>query len=130
MPGSSSVPPFSAMKLHSGRVLGGANASSEVRASFQLWHKSVESRDLNKMKPKFDESCVFHSPTVSKPFSGPDALGIILESVGEVFGDSLSYHRQWISDDGRDWALEFTAVVGPKKIKIKGVTLSFLSFCS
>ena len=46
-----------------------------------------------------------------------------LESVSEVFGESLQYHRQWISDDGRDWALEFTAEVGQKRMRIKGLDL-------
>jgi len=42
-----------------------------------------------------------------------------------VFGDSLTYHRQWLSPDGRDWALEFTAEV--TGVKIKGLDLVTLT---
>lgn len=90
-----------------------------------MWHTCVKNRDLGAIRPKLDKSCVFHSPTVGRPFEGPDALCIVLESVGEVFGDSLKYHRQWLSPDGRDWSLEFTAEVAG--VRIKGLDIVTLT---
>lgn len=40
----------------------------------------------------------------------------MLGSVGEVFGPSFRYGRQWLSDDGREWALEFEADIGTRAL--------------
>ena len=63
------------------------------------------------------EDCVFRTPTYLKPWRGREKVIFLLQTVAEVFGDSFAYHRQWLSQDGRQWALEFTAKVGEKFIK-------------
>ena len=47
--------------------------------------------------------------------------------VSEVFGPSFEYGRQWLSDDGREWALEFTADVGDSGKTVHGIDL--VSLC-
>jgi len=44
---------------------------------------------------------------------------------GKVFGESFAYHRQWLSPDGREWALEFSADLGgsEKKQRLEGIDL-------
>jgi hypothetical protein len=47
-----------------------------------------------------------------------------MECVSEVFGPSFKYDRQFISEDGRDWCLEFSAdIAGDTKTRIDGVDL-------
>ena len=106
-------------------ILGGDFAEPHCKETFDVWHKCVEKRDLGKIRSKVAQECTFHSPTVGKPFEGADSLCIILSCVSDVFGDTLKYHRQWLSGDGRDWALEFTALV--KGIRIKGLDLVTLT---
>ena len=48
---------------------------------------------------------------------------LLLSCVSEVFGKSFTYGRQWVSPDGRDWALEFTAQIGNSKKGITGIDL-------
>ena len=50
---------------------------------------------------------------------------MLIGAVSEVFGPSFKYHRQWLSDDGKDWCLEFTAKIGtdPKAPLLHGVDL-------
>ena len=36
---------------------------------------------------------------------------VLLGCVGDVFGKSFTYGRQWLSDDGHQWALEFKVCV-------------------
>ena len=44
--------------------------------------------------------------------------------MGAVFGPSFTYHRQWLSDDGKDWCLEFKAEIeGDNKSVVEGVDL-------
>ena len=45
-----------------------------------------------------------------------------------LFGPSFTYGRQWLSDDGREWALEFSAsVLGDKKSTVHGIDLVSLN---
>merc|ERR1740123_811579 len=115
-----------------GNVFGGQSANSACQQTFELWHRAVRERNLLLMRPRMARDCVFHSPTVNRPFHGRDALCIVLETVSEVFGESLSYERQWLSADARHWALEFTARVDSAKVrsgvvKIKGLDLVTLN---
>ena len=49
-------------------------------------------------------------------------------AVSEVFGSSFTYGRQWLSEDGLEWALEFEAdILGDKKQRVHGIDL--VSLC-
>ena len=64
------------------------------------------------MKKHVDDKCVFRPPTYFTPWTGKDEFLMLIAAVSEVFGPSFKYGRQWISDDGKDWCLEFTAKIG------------------
>ena len=48
---------------------------------------------------------------------------MLLETVGEVFGSSFRYERQWLSPDGNHWCLEFKADIADSGKRIDGVDL-------
>ena len=48
---------------------------------------------------------------------------LLLCSAAEVFGTSFKYGRQWLSDDGREWALEFSATIEGATVGIDGIDL-------
>jgi len=79
-----------------------------------LWHQAVFEKNSAMLAMLLDESVEFHSPTVFKPKQGKMVTHFILQSVADIFED-FSYHRQWL--DGNDFALEFSAMVGDKKVK-------------
>ena len=48
---------------------------------------------------------------------------LLLDTVGEVFGPSFRYERQWLSPDGLSWALEFKADIADSGKSIDGIDL-------
>jgi hypothetical protein len=70
---------------------------------------------------------VFRPPTYFKPWVGRDETLLLLGCVSDVFGESFTYHRQWLSEDGREWALEFTADIAGTKKSVTGIDL--VSLC-
>ena len=70
-----------------------------------------------------DSKCKFYPPTYFTAWEGRDEMLLLLSCVSEVFGKSFTYGRQWVSPDGRDWALEFTAQIGNSKKGITGIDL-------
>jgi hypothetical protein len=70
-----------------------------------------------------DDECVFKPPTYFSAWRGGDETTLLLGCAAEVFGESFAYGRQWISNDGRDWALEFTAEVGDTGKSLEGIDL-------
>lgn len=102
--------------------------------TFETWHSSVTASmhadqipDPDTMKKNMydcvDPKCKFYPPTYFTLWEGRDEILLLLTCVSEVFGKSFQYHRQWISPDGRDWALEFTADIGDSKKGITGIDL-------
>eukprot|EP00301_Raphidiophrys_heterophryoidea_P011422 c17530_g1_i1.p1 GENE.c17530_g1_i1~~c17530_g1_i1.p1 ORF type:complete len:169 (-),score=45.05 c17530_g1_i1:168-674(-) len=98
--------------------------------TLEAWHDAVRTKDLNKVARFVAKDCVLKVPAYSKPREGRDMFMVILQSVLEVFND-FQYHREWFSEDGSQWALEFTAVINnsnqanglPKSLWLKGVDL-------
>ena len=95
-------------------VLGGEAASPEVLKTFEIWHDavaemaddSVSDGTIQAFRECVDENVVFSPPTYFKPWEGRDEFMVLIECVGEVFGPSFTYGRQWLSPCGREWALE------------------------
>lgn len=125
-----------------GNVLGGNNITLQAENTFRIWHKTIQegtkitsnndNKDNNKevvkqlfldLKQNVHPKCIFSPPTYYKSWVGSDEFLCIIESVGTVFGCSFEYQRQWLSDDGHDWALEFTATIGSSKYKLNGIDL-------
>ena len=125
------------MFLSNNGVFGGRDASPAVRAAFDSWHRAVDAvlvqgtpydEAMEALKPHVEDACVFRPPTYYKPWTGRDETLLLLGTVAEVFGPSFEYGRQWLSDDGHEWALEFKAQVGDsKKTTVHGIDL--VSLC-
>ena len=70
--------------------------------------------------------CLLASPC--SLLAHPEVNGSTLSSaVSEVFGSSFTYGRQWLSDDGCEWALEFEASIGDTGKTVQGIDL--VSLC-
>ena len=117
-----------------GNVLGGEQMSPEAMGTFRAWHSAVSHgskggtmADFEEIGNKFKEhvhpQCKFSPPTYYKSWEGRDEFLHIISCVGEVFGKSFTYGRQFVSPDGRDWGLEFTAEIGDSKLKMEGIDL-------
>ena len=116
-----------------GNVLGGEQSSPVAMDTFKAWHNviavfaesdSARKTAINKTFEKcVHDKCKFYAPTYFKNWEGKDEFLLIISSVGEVFGKSFKYGRQWISPNGHDWALEFSAEIGSSKMKIDGIDL-------
>ena len=128
--------------LHSfGNVLGGSDLLAPCEKAFRNWHTCVhkmmnsvgESEGYDSAtQAMFDQfvqdhvhdSVTFAPPTYFATYTGKGPFSVILSCVARVFGKTFTYHRQWLSDDGREWALEFTADgLGGSDKSIRGIDL-------
>jgi hypothetical protein len=73
--------------------------------------------------PRVAKDCTFHPPTYFPPWKGKDEMLLLLTAAGEVFGPSFEYSRQWLSPCGREWALEFSTMVGTSGKRMEGIDL-------
>ena len=117
-------------------IFGGQNASPACKETFDAWHSSVnavlyEGGSAEALHaafaPHMAPDCVFRPPTYFTPWKGRDETLLILACVSEVFGPSFQYGRQWLSDDGREWALEFTADIAETGRTVHGIDM--VSLC-
>ena len=77
---------------------------------------AIEARDLDAATALLADDVVFRSPVVFKPYSGREAVSMILAAVAEVFED-FSYTREIGGPDARDHALVFEARIGDKQVE-------------
>ena len=121
------------LSMH-GNVLGGENMTPQALQTFQAWHTGVSAsmhaedtpdpeKIVKALYDRVDPKCKFYPPTYFTPWEGRDEMLVLLSCVSEVFGKTFTYGRQWLSPDGRDWALEFTADVGESNKRITGIDL-------
>lgn len=80
----------------------------------ELWHKVVFEKDLKTLNELISDKITFYSPVVFKPKTTKDEAMFVLSNVIEVLTE-FKYHREFI--DGKNWALEFSAVVNGKSVK-------------
>lgn len=126
----------SELKKRFGKGLcGGGNITPVASQTLEIWHEAVshgtgkvmegKSKEeiMNQLRSRVHSDCVFSPPTYFQSWKGKEEFLCIIESVSEVFGPSFEYHRQWISEDGHDWALEFTAKIGASKYTLDGMDL-------
>lgn len=85
-------------------------------ASLAKWHDMVARRDLSDLGAIVHPSATFRSPMAFKPYQSADAVMLILRTVMTVFED-FTYHREFVSSDGRSVVLEFSARVGERSLK-------------
>jgi len=80
------------------------------------WHKIVATKNPRGLPDIIHADAVFRSPFAFKPYEGRDTLVYVLSSVMEIF-ENFTYHRELVSEDGRNAFLEFSANIGDKKLK-------------
>jgi len=118
-----------------GNVLGGEDICPHALKTFSVWHESVSSAMDAKASSESKSSMAqnlgahvhdqikFHPPTYFKHWEGRDEFLVLITSVSEVFGPSFTYGRQWLSPDGRNWCLEFSADIGTSGKRLMGVDM-------
>jgi len=80
------------------------------------WHDMVAARDLSRVGEMAREDVLFRSPVAHTPYPGREALALVLNTVMTVFED-FKYHREFVSEDGKSVAFEFSAHIGGKELK-------------
>jgi hypothetical protein len=87
-----------------------------TKKSIARWHEMLETRDMSILNELLAEEVVFRSPVAYQPYPGKQVVFFILTNVIQVF-ENFTYHREFISEDGNNVVLEFSANVGDKKLK-------------
>ena len=129
---------LSSLSSH-GNILGGSSICPNAEETFRTWHTTANlmmsgGKDENigeqqmhaKLRNHFHDAVKFYPPTYHNNWTGADETLVLLRCVSEVFGDSFRYKRQWLSDNGREWCLEFSAEIDgdeKKKLTLEGVDL-------
>jgi SnoaL-like protein len=75
--------------------------------------RAAESKDFSKLEELFSPEVVFRSPAVFEPYSGLDALGVLLGAVAQVF-QGFRYLDQ--VETGDTAVLVFEARVGERQL--------------
>jgi hypothetical protein len=83
------------------------------------WHRFVETKSEDVLRPLFAETTVFRSPFVHLPIPGRPASLLILGAVVQIF-ENFRYHRTFVAGS-HDVALEFAANIG--ELDLKGIDL-------
>ena len=90
-----------------------------AQQTLREWHRFVETKNAEVLRPLFAETTVFRSPFVHLPIPGRPASLLILTAVVQIF-ENFRYHRTFISGP-HDVALEFSANIG--ELDLKGIDL-------
>jgi hypothetical protein len=93
-----------------------SNLNANAAASLATWHDMIVRRDLSGVAAIVHADATFRSPMAFKPYHSAQAVALILQTVMTVFED-FEYHREFVSEDGRNVVLEFSARVGEKSLK-------------
>ena len=87
-----------------------------TKKSIDRWHEMLATRDMLILNELLAEDVVFRSPVAFHPYPGKQVVFFILSNVIQVF-ENFTYHREFISEDGNNVVLEFSAQVSDKKLK-------------
>lgn len=87
-----------------------------TKTAILRWHEMLEKRDMSILNELLDDDVVFRSPVAYSPYSGKQVVFFILSNVIQVF-ENFTYHREFLSEDGANVVLEFSANIGEKKLK-------------
>jgi hypothetical protein len=96
-----------------------AGLTPSAQETLKGWHRFVETRDVDVLRPLFAEATVFRSPFVHLPIAGRPASLLILGAVVQIF-ENFRYHRTFVAGS-HDVALEFSANIGD--LDLKGIDL-------
>ena len=92
------------------------NLNPVVAISLKAWHEMVAKLDLAALEEIVHPEATFRSPMSINPYTPAPALIMALSTVITVFED-FTYYRQFVSEDGLNVLLEFSAKVGDKTVK-------------
>lgn len=87
-----------------------------TKQAITRWHEMLETRDMSILNELLADNVVFRSPVAFQPYPGKQVVFFILTNVIQVFVN-FTYHREFLSEDGNNVVLEFSANVGDKKLK-------------
>ena len=90
-----------------------------VQDTLRAWHRFVETRSEDLLRPLFADTTVFRSPFTHLPIPGPAASVLILTAVVQIF-ENFRYYRTFVAGT-HDVALEFSANIGD--LQLKGIDL-------
>ena len=90
-----------------------------VQDTLKGWHRFVETKSEDVLRPLFADTTVFRSPFVHLPIPGRPASVLILTAVVQIF-ENFRYHRTFVAGS-HDVTLEFSANIGD--LQLKGVDL-------
>ena len=108
---------FDASQVQAAPAAPASNAAQPaVAQSLKAWHAMLDSGDLSELGALLHPKVVFHSPMAHTPYPSAQVVGLILQTVSKVFQD-FAYHREFVSADGLNATLEFSAKVGDKQLK-------------
>jgi hypothetical protein len=91
-------------------------ANPAIVASLARWHEMVRAQDLAALPSLLHPQAQFRSPMAFKPYQSAQAVALILTTVSKVFSN-FTYHREFVTADGRSVTLEFSASVGDRQLK-------------
>ncbi len=92
------------------------NALASTTQALPTWHRMIDTREMSLLDELLAEDVVFYSPVAFNPYPGKAVVSFILQNVIQVF-ENFSYHREFISEDGHNVVLEFSANVCEAKLK-------------
>ena len=87
-----------------------------IRTALEGWHRYLETNAAADLDPLLADDVVFRSPVAHTPYPGRQAIALVLTTVNTVF-ENFRYHREFLSDDGLNVVLEFSAEIGGKALK-------------
>lgn len=87
-----------------------------TKQAITRWHEMLETRDMSILNELLADNVVFRSPVAFQPYPGKQVVFFILTNVIQVF-ENFTYHREFLSEDGNNVVLEFSANVSDKKLE-------------
>ena len=90
--------------------------TTAVSASLTAWHHMVSTGDMTNLASIIHPDAIFRSPVAFTPYQSAAALTLALTTVATVFED-FAYHRHFVSADGLNVVLEFSARIKGKQLK-------------
>lgn len=92
------------------------NLHPPIARSLATWHDIIKNRNLGALETIIHPAATFRSPMAINPYHSADAVILVLSTVIGVF-ENFAYHREFASQDGRNFVLEFSANIGDKLLK-------------
>ncbi len=87
-----------------------------IARALTTWHRYIETNAAADLAPLLADEVVFRSPVAHTPYPGRKAITLVLTTVNQVF-ENFTYHREFVSDDGLNVVLEFSADIDGKGLK-------------